>query len=126
VLCALATLGDTAAQLGPHGRACLHVGNSKTVVVAALVHCFPHIGFPRSVAAVARSRTLSNQPAMHLSERSISSGPVVHGLRPNPMPKPPPTGSPPAPHSRRRGRSDRRPYRGTQLLEYTFGVVMRH
>jgi 4-carboxymuconolactone decarboxylase len=52
VLCALAALGDTAAQLGPHGRACLQVGNSKSVVVAALVHCFPYIGFPRAVAAV--------------------------------------------------------------------------
>src|SRR5829696_8071556 len=47
VLCALATIGDTAAQLGPHGRACIQVGNSKTAVVAALVHCFPYIGFPR-------------------------------------------------------------------------------
>lgn len=52
VLCALATIGDTSAQLGPHGRACLQVGNSKTVVIAALVHCFPYIGFPRAVAAV--------------------------------------------------------------------------
>jgi 4-carboxymuconolactone decarboxylase len=52
VLCALATIGDTSAQLGPHGRACLQVGNSKTVVVAALVHCFPYIGFPRAVAAI--------------------------------------------------------------------------
>lgn len=52
VLCALATLGDTAAQLGPHGRACLAVGHAKTAVVAALVHCFPYIGFPRSVAAI--------------------------------------------------------------------------
>ena len=62
VLCALATLGDTAAQLGPHGRACLQVGNSKTVVVAALVHCFPYIGFPRSVAAVRAVKDLE-QPA---------------------------------------------------------------
>ena len=52
VLCALATIGDTSAQLGPHGRACLQVGNSKTAVVAALVHCFPYIGFPRAVAGV--------------------------------------------------------------------------
>lgn len=52
VLCALAALGDTAAQLGPHGRACLQVGNTKTAVVAALVHCFPYIGFPRAVAAI--------------------------------------------------------------------------
>jgi len=58
VLCALATIGDTAAQLGPHGRACLQVGNSKTAVVAALVHCFPYIGFPRAVAAVRAVKNL--------------------------------------------------------------------
>jgi len=52
VLCALAAIGDTAAQLGPHGRACLQAGNTKTEVVAALVHCFPYIGFPRAVAAI--------------------------------------------------------------------------
>lgn len=52
VLCALATIGDTAAQLGPHGRACIQTGNSKATVVAALVHCFPYIGFPRAVAAI--------------------------------------------------------------------------
>jgi 4-carboxymuconolactone decarboxylase len=52
VLCALATIGDTSAQLDPHGRACLQVGNSRTAVVAALVHCFPYIGFPRAVAAI--------------------------------------------------------------------------
>ena len=52
VLCALTTIGDTAVQLGPHGRACLQVGNTKTEVIAALVHCFPYIGFPRSVAGV--------------------------------------------------------------------------
>ena len=52
ILCALATIGDTGAQLGPHGRASIQVGNSTTVVVAALVHCFPYIGFPRAVAAI--------------------------------------------------------------------------
>ncbi|WP_066303521.1 carboxymuconolactone decarboxylase family protein [Arthrobacter luteolus] len=51
-LCALAAIGDTSAQLGPHGRACLQVGNSKTVIIAALVHCFPYIGFPRAMAAI--------------------------------------------------------------------------
>ena len=56
VLCALATLGDTAAQLGPHGRARLQVGNTKTIVIAALVHCFPYIGFPRAVARCARGQ----------------------------------------------------------------------
>ena len=51
-LCAFAAIGDTSAQLGPHGRACLQVGHSKTVIVAALVHCFPYMGFPRAVAAI--------------------------------------------------------------------------
>ena len=58
VLCALATIGDTSAQLGPHGRACIQVGNSKTAVVAALVHCFPYIGFPRAVAAIRAVKNL--------------------------------------------------------------------
>jgi 4-carboxymuconolactone decarboxylase len=58
VLCALAALGDTAPQLGPHGRACLQVGNSKAVIVAALVHCFPYIGFPRTVAAIRAVKNL--------------------------------------------------------------------
>ena len=44
--------GDTSAQLGPHGRACIPVGNSMTTVVAALVHCFPYIGFPRALAGI--------------------------------------------------------------------------
>ena len=52
ILCALTALGDTAAQLGPHARACLQVGNSKESVLAALVHCFPYVGFPRAVAAI--------------------------------------------------------------------------
>jgi 4-carboxymuconolactone decarboxylase len=58
VLCALATIGDTSAQLGPHGRACIQVGNSKTAVIAALVHCFPYIGFPRAVAAIRAVKNL--------------------------------------------------------------------
>lgn len=58
VLCALATIGDTAAQLGPHGRACIQVGNSKSAVIAALVHCYPYIGFPRAVAAIRAVKNL--------------------------------------------------------------------
>jgi 4-carboxymuconolactone decarboxylase len=58
VLCALAAIGDTSAQLGPHGRACIQVGNSKIAVVAALVHCFPYIGFPRAVAAIRAVKSL--------------------------------------------------------------------
>jgi 4-carboxymuconolactone decarboxylase len=58
VLCALATIGDTSAQLDPHARACIQVGNSKAAVVAALVHCFPYIGFPRAVAAIRAVKNL--------------------------------------------------------------------
>ncbi|MFZ1410465.1 MAG: carboxymuconolactone decarboxylase family protein [Micropruina sp.] len=58
VLCALATIGDTSAQLGPHGLACLKLGHSKTELVAALVHCFPYIGFPRAVAAIRAVKAL--------------------------------------------------------------------
>ncbi len=58
ILCALATIGDTAAQLGPHGRACLDTGNTTTEVIAALVHCFPYIGFPRAVAAIRAVKAL--------------------------------------------------------------------
>lgn len=58
VLCALTAIGDTAAQLGPHGRACIQVGNSEAAVVAALVHCFPYAGFPRAVAAIRAVKNL--------------------------------------------------------------------
>jgi 4-carboxymuconolactone decarboxylase len=63
VLCALATIGDTSAQLGPHARACIQVGNSKTAIVAALVHCVPYIGFPRAVAAIRAVQNLSSRGA---------------------------------------------------------------
>lgn len=58
LLCALATIGDTSAQLGPHGRACIDVGNTKAEVIAALVHCFPYVGFPRAVAAIRAVKNL--------------------------------------------------------------------
>lgn len=58
VLCALTAIGDTAAQLGPHARACIELGNSTTEVVAALVQCFPYIGFPRTVAAIRAVKAL--------------------------------------------------------------------
>jgi 4-carboxymuconolactone decarboxylase len=39
------------------------VGNSKTAIVAALVHCFPYIGFPRAVAAIRAVQNLSSRGA---------------------------------------------------------------
>ena len=81
MLCALAAIGDTAAQLGPHARACLQVGNSKAEVVAALVHCFPYIGFPRTVAAV---RAVLSFPAGQ--ELSWVSTPAKWSTRSDPHP----------------------------------------
>lgn len=57
-LCALTAIGDTAPQLTPHARACIQVGNSKETTLAALVHCFGYIGFPRMVAAIRAVKAL--------------------------------------------------------------------
>ncbi len=51
VLCALAAIGDTAAELGPHGRASIHTGNTKTEVVAA-GRLLPLHRIPALVAAI--------------------------------------------------------------------------
>ena len=58
VLCALTTIGDTSAQLGPHALACMQLGHSRATVVGALVHCFPYIGFPRAVAGIRAVKAL--------------------------------------------------------------------
>ncbi len=63
VLCALAAIGDTSAQLPPHGRACLQLGHSKTQIIAALVQCFPYVGFPRAVSAIRAVRDLEEPGA---------------------------------------------------------------
>jgi 4-carboxymuconolactone decarboxylase len=52
VLCVLAALGGTDAQLRPHAAGNLKVGNSKGTQVAALIHCYPYVGFPRAVNAI--------------------------------------------------------------------------
>jgi 4-carboxymuconolactone decarboxylase len=52
VLCALAALGGTDAQLVPHARANVAVGNTKATQLAALIHCYPYIGFPRAINAI--------------------------------------------------------------------------
>ncbi len=52
VLCVLATLGGTEAQLLPHAAGNLKVGISKAMQLAAMVHCYPYIGFPRAVNAI--------------------------------------------------------------------------
>jgi 4-carboxymuconolactone decarboxylase len=44
-------------RLGTYGRARIKV-DTKTAVVAALVHCLPYIGFPRAVAAICAAKDL--------------------------------------------------------------------
>jgi 4-carboxymuconolactone decarboxylase len=52
VLCVLAALGGTDAQLRSHAVGNTNVGNDKTRQVTALIHCFPYIGFPRALNAI--------------------------------------------------------------------------
>jgi 4-carboxymuconolactone decarboxylase len=52
VLCLLAALGGTDAQLRPHTLGNLKVGNTKTTQIAALIHSLPYIGFPRALNAI--------------------------------------------------------------------------
>ena len=52
VLCLLAALGGTDAQLRSHAIGNAKVGNSKIKQLTALIHCFPYVGFPRAVNAI--------------------------------------------------------------------------
>jgi 4-carboxymuconolactone decarboxylase len=52
VLCVLAALGGTEIQLRPHAAGNLKVGNGKATQVAAMIHCYPYVGFPRAVNAI--------------------------------------------------------------------------
>ncbi len=51
VLCMLAALGQTT-QIRAHVRGNLAVGNSAQTLTAALIHCFPYIGFPLALNAI--------------------------------------------------------------------------
>ena len=52
VFCGLAALGGTEYSMGSHAMGNLKVGNSKEVLVAAMVQCAPYMGFPRTLNAV--------------------------------------------------------------------------
>ena len=52
IYCALATLGGTERQMASHAVGNLKVGNSKETLVAAMVQCYPYIGFPRISNAI--------------------------------------------------------------------------
>jgi 4-carboxymuconolactone decarboxylase len=51
ILCALATLG-LERQLRPHVTGAIKAGSSRDSVLAALIHCFPYIGFPNAMNAI--------------------------------------------------------------------------
>ena len=52
IFCALATLGGTERQMASHALGNLKVGNTKEILVAAMVQCYPYIGFPRISNAI--------------------------------------------------------------------------
>ena len=52
IYCALATLGGTERQMAGHAIGNLKVGNSKETMIAAMVQCYPYIGFPRISNAI--------------------------------------------------------------------------
>ena len=52
VLCLLAALGGADVQLQPHAEGNLKVGNTVELQLAAMIHCLPYIGFPRTLNAI--------------------------------------------------------------------------
>jgi 4-carboxymuconolactone decarboxylase len=52
IFCALATLGGTERQMASHALGNLKVGNTKETLLAAMVQCYPYIGFPRISNAI--------------------------------------------------------------------------
>jgi 4-carboxymuconolactone decarboxylase len=52
VLCMLATIGGTETQLRAHADGNVKAGNSQEKQLTALIHCYPYIGFPRTVNAI--------------------------------------------------------------------------
>lgn len=52
VLCMFAAMGDVPNQLKAHTLGNFRAGNSREKVLAAMIHCYPYIGFPRTLNAV--------------------------------------------------------------------------
>jgi 4-carboxymuconolactone decarboxylase len=52
VLCVLAALGGADAQVRAHAAGNRRAGNTLETQLAAMVHCLPYIGFPRTLNAV--------------------------------------------------------------------------
>lgn len=62
IFCALATLGGTEKQMTSHAVGNLKVGNTKEILIAAMVQCYPYIGFPRVSNAIAVIREVKLEP----------------------------------------------------------------
>lgn len=50
--CIISALGGCESQLKGHVRGNLSVGNDKELMISAVTHCIPYIGFPRSLNAL--------------------------------------------------------------------------
>ena len=52
VFCGLATLGGTDRQMASHALGNLKAGNTGETLIAAMIQCYPYIGFPRISNAI--------------------------------------------------------------------------
>lgn len=60
VFCALATLGGTERQMASHAVGNMKVGNTKEMLISAMVHLYPYIGFPRISNAISVIKEAKN------------------------------------------------------------------
>jgi len=51
-LCTVSSLGGCESQVKAHVQGNLNVGNDKETMIAAITHCLPYIGFPRTLNAL--------------------------------------------------------------------------
>lgn len=52
-LCIISALGGAESQVKSHVQGNLNVGNDKETLIAAMTHCLPYMGFPRTLNALA-------------------------------------------------------------------------
>lgn len=52
-LCMLSALGGAEGQVKAHVQGNVNVGNDKETLIAAITHCLPYMGFPRTLNALA-------------------------------------------------------------------------
>ncbi|WP_160723547.1 carboxymuconolactone decarboxylase family protein [Bacillus sp. USDA818B3_A] len=52
-LCIVSSLGGAEGQVKAHVQGNLNVGNDKEILITAITHCLPYMGFPRTLNALA-------------------------------------------------------------------------